>query len=179
MSETQTRFEKPRPIEKLSHKFILDSLMEEPVEEEMTSANEVTAKEESHAPVEIELSQPAEIPPDKKYFRIGETAELMGVEPHVLRYWEKEFSAIRPMKSRSGQRVYSRKDVEIFKLVHHLLYTEKFSVQGAKRKLRERDKLATRPPTPKEVIPPQDDNWTESLGNLANSLRELIAVIQQ
>lgn len=73
--------------------------------------------------------------PSKLYFRIGEVAGLVGVEPHVLRYWEREFRAIRPTKSSKGQRVYSRKDVENLLRVRALLYEEGFTIAGAKKKL--------------------------------------------
>src|SRR5580704_14302427 len=73
--------------------------------------------------------------PSKLYFRIGEVAELVGVEPHVLRYWEREFRTIRPTKSAKGQRVYSRRDVENLMRVRELLYKEGFTIAGAKKKL--------------------------------------------
>jgi DNA-binding transcriptional MerR regulator len=73
--------------------------------------------------------------PPKLYFRIGEVASLVGVEPHVLRYWEREFRSIRPTKSAKGQRVYSRRDVENLMRVRELLYQEGFTIAGAKKKL--------------------------------------------
>jgi DNA-binding transcriptional MerR regulator len=73
--------------------------------------------------------------PPKLYFRIGEVAGLVGVEPHVLRYWEREFRSIRPTKSSKGQRVYSRRDVENLMRVRELLYAEGFTIAGAKKKL--------------------------------------------
>jgi DNA-binding transcriptional MerR regulator len=73
--------------------------------------------------------------PPKLYFRIGEVATLVGVEPHVLRYWEREFRSIRPSKSAKGQRVYSRRDVENLLRVRELLYAEGFTIAGAKKKL--------------------------------------------
>src|SRR5271155_3526605 len=73
--------------------------------------------------------------PPKLYFRIGEVASLVGVEPHVLRYWEREFRSIRPTKSAKGQRVYSRRDVENLLRVRELLYSEGFTIAGAKKKL--------------------------------------------
>jgi DNA-binding transcriptional MerR regulator len=73
--------------------------------------------------------------PAKLYFRIGEVAELVGVEPHVLRYWEREFRTIRPTKSAKGQRVYSRRDVENLVRVRELLYNEGFTIAGAKKRL--------------------------------------------
>lgn len=73
--------------------------------------------------------------PAKLYFRIGEVASLVGVEPHVLRYWEREFRTIRPTKSAKGQRVYSRRDVENLVRVRDLLYGQGFTIAGAKRQL--------------------------------------------
>ena len=75
--------------------------------------------------------------PVKLYYRIGEVAELVGVEPHVLRYWETEFRSIRPQKSTKGQRIYSRRDVERLLKVKELLYTERFTIAGAKKRLRQ------------------------------------------
>ena len=74
--------------------------------------------------------------PPKLYFRIGEVSGLVGVEPHVLRYWEREFArTIRPTKSAKGQRVYSRRDVENLMKVRELLYTEGFTIAGARKQL--------------------------------------------
>jgi DNA-binding transcriptional MerR regulator len=76
--------------------------------------------------------------PPKLYFRIGEVAGLVGVEPHVLRYWEREFRNIRPTKSSKGQRVYSRRDVENLMRVRELLYGHGFTIAGARKQLREK-----------------------------------------
>lgn len=73
----------------------------------------------------------------KLYYRIGEVSQIVGVQPHVLRYWETEFRTIRPQKSHKGQRVYSRKDVEKLLKVKDLLKTQGFTIAGAKKKLRE------------------------------------------
>ncbi|HEY3499372.1 MAG TPA: MerR family transcriptional regulator [Polyangiaceae bacterium] len=82
--------------------------------------------------------------PVKLYYRIGEVSELVGVEPHVLRYWETEFRSIRPQKSRKGQRIYSRRDVDRLLKVKDLLYTHGFTIAGARRRLRE---AGSEPPT--------------------------------
>jgi DNA-binding transcriptional MerR regulator len=71
--------------------------------------------------------------PDKLYFRIGEVAELLGVEPYVLRYWESEFSALAPKKSGTGHRLYRRKDVETLLRIKHLLYEKRFTIEGARQ----------------------------------------------
>jgi DNA-binding transcriptional MerR regulator len=86
--------------------------------------------------------------PAKLYYRIGEVAGIVGVEPHVLRYWETEFRSIRPQKSAKGQRVYSRRDVETLLKVKELLYSHRFTIAGARRKLREG---GIEPPGPDEV----------------------------
>jgi DNA-binding transcriptional MerR regulator len=75
--------------------------------------------------------------PAKLYYRIGEVAGIVGVEPHVLRYWETEFRSVRPQKSAKGQRIYSRRDVETLLKVKDLLYSHRFTIAGARRKLRE------------------------------------------
>lgn len=73
--------------------------------------------------------------PDKLYFKIGEVAQIVGVQPHVLRYWEKEIPAIRPTKSRSNQRRYRRRDVEIFCEIKRLLHEERYTLAGARRNI--------------------------------------------
>jgi DNA-binding transcriptional MerR regulator len=82
----------------------------------------------------------------KLYYRIGEVASIVGVEPHVLRYWETEFRSIRPQKSRKGQRVYSRKDVDKLLRVKDLLYTQGFTIAGARRRLKEAGQEPVEPP---------------------------------
>ena len=71
----------------------------------------------------------------KLYYRIGEVSEIVGVQPHVLRYWETEFRSIRPQKSSKGQRVYSRRDVEKLLRVKDLLRNQGFTIAGARKKL--------------------------------------------
>ena len=95
--------------------------------------------------------------PEKLFFRIGEVCELIKVQPHVLRYWETEFPMLAPQKNRAGQRVYRRKDVEMVLRIRDLLYEEKFTIAGAKRKLMSetrgsasRAKSPVREPSPRE-----------------------------
>lgn len=75
--------------------------------------------------------------PDKMAFKIGEAAELLGVKQYVLRYWETEFEALRPKKSKNNQRVYTRRDVETAMLIKKLLYGDRFSIEGARSALRQ------------------------------------------
>jgi len=74
---------------------------------------------------------------EKRYYRIGEVSKLTGVKPYVLRYWESEFRFMAPQKSRSKQRLYRRRDIEVIQLVKKLLYEQRFTIAGARKKLRE------------------------------------------
>ena len=74
---------------------------------------------------------------DKRYYRIGEVSRITEVKPYVLRYWESEFRWMAPQKSRSKQRLYRRRDIDIILLIKKLLYEQRFTIEGARRKLRE------------------------------------------
>lgn len=87
--------------------------------------------------------------PDKIYFKIGEVADLVGVKPYVLRYWETEFPEISPGKSKSNQRLYKRKELELILKIRDLLYKEKFTIEGARQFLKEGGRKARE--KPKEV----------------------------
>ncbi|RME40711.1 MAG: MerR family transcriptional regulator [Deltaproteobacteria bacterium] len=76
--------------------------------------------------------------PDKIYFRIGEVAEIAGVKPHVLRYWETEFPTLKPVKSKKNQRLYRRKDVELVLRLKQLLHEEGYTIAGARKCLRQK-----------------------------------------
>ena len=75
--------------------------------------------------------------PDKLYFKIGEVAEITGVKPYVLRYLESEFKMVNPSKSRSRQRLYRKSDVELIFRIKELLYEERYTINGARKKLKE------------------------------------------
>ena len=79
--------------------------------------------------------------PEKIYFKIGEVAKLVGVRPHVLRYWESEFPTLKPIKSRANQRLYRRAEVEQALLIKSLLYQQGFTVSGARLKLQQKQSL--------------------------------------
>lgn len=91
------------------------------------------------APVEADGALIADIQsiPEKMAFKIGEAAEMVGVKQYVLRYWESEFDMLRPRKSRNGQRVYSRRDVECAMMIKKLLYNDRFSIEGARHALKQ------------------------------------------
>lgn len=77
--------------------------------------------------------------PDKHAFKIGEASRLVGVKPHVLRFWEKEFAQVRPRKASNGHRLYARSDVELLRRIRELLHDRGFTIEGARNLLREGD----------------------------------------
>jgi DNA-binding transcriptional MerR regulator len=89
----------------------------------------------------------------KLYYRIGEVSDIVGVQPHVLRYWETEFRSIRPQKSSKGQRVYSRRDVEKLLKVKDLLKNQGFTIAGARKRLSEPVAPSPSPSEPVEAEP--------------------------
>jgi DNA-binding transcriptional MerR regulator len=111
--------------------------------------------------------------PAKLYYRIGEVAGLVGVEPHVLRYWETEFRSVRPQKSAKGQRIYSRRDVETLLKVKDLLYAHRFTIAGARRKLREG---GVEPVAPEAVGSEESTRMREALVALRG---EIVALIEE
>jgi DNA-binding transcriptional MerR regulator len=111
--------------------------------------------------------------PAKLYYRIGEVAGLVGVEPHVLRYWETEFRSVRPQKSAKGQRIYSRRDVETLLKVKDLLYAHRFTIAGARRKLREG---GVEPVAPEAVSSEGTTRMREALVALRS---EIVALIEE
>ena len=79
--------------------------------------------------------------PDKLFYKIGEVAQIAGVKTSVLRFWEAEFVFLSPEKSTTGQRLYSKKEVDLILQVRHLLYDEKFTIEGAKKRFSPKGKL--------------------------------------
>jgi DNA-binding transcriptional MerR regulator len=90
--------------------------------------------------------------PDKLFFKIGEVADIVGVKSHALRYWETEFPALRPKKTRGAHRQYSRKDVELAMLIRQLLHDEGYTIPGARKKIRDLGRhQRSSPPEPRAV----------------------------
>src|SRR2546425_6350445 len=90
---------------------------------------------ESRAARHAQPPLPAVTIPDKLYFRIGEVSDLVETKPYVLRYWETEFPVLKPIKSRSGHRLYRRQDVETILEIRRLLYEQGFTIEGARKQL--------------------------------------------
>lgn len=112
--------------------------------------------------------------PDKIYFKIGEVARLTGVKPYVLRYWETEFRSIQPVKSRSGQRLYRKRDVELILRIKELLYEQRFTIEGARRKVRE-DLGEGEPEAPETPAAPATAD-VEALRQVRGAVGEILAL---
>ncbi len=106
--------------------------------------------------------------PVQEYFSIGEVCELTGLRPHVLRYWESQFRFLSPTKNRSGNRVYQRREVDLIMLVKHLLYTEKYTIEGARQRVDDHKKASDLKTAARGALN------VEGLEALEAELRELI-----
>ena len=109
--------------------------------------------------------------PEKAFFKIGEAARLVGVKPYVLRYWESEVRSIKLQKTRSQQRLYRRRDVELLLRIRHLLYDERFTIEGARTRLRELGHDEA--PAP---LPPPPDVSPDVLRKIKQGLQDLIRI---
>jgi len=121
--------------------------------------------------------------PDKLYFKIGEVAKIVGVKPYVLRYWETEFSIIRPGKTRSQHRLYRRRDVEALLEIKRLLHNERYTIEGAKRRLKTVAKgpLAAAPapePRPQLPLPLGERTYRNALVKLRQDLQALYEMLR-
>jgi DNA-binding transcriptional MerR regulator len=108
-------------------------------------------------------------------------ARILGVKPYVLRYWESEFKAIRPQKSRSQQRLYRRRDVELLVRIKKLLYEERFTIAGARRKLREEGAADIEPGESVAAVqtaPPSRPN-KELLNRLRTDLEKILKLVEE
>ena len=103
--------------------------------------------------------------PDKLYYKIGEVAKFTGIKTHVLRYWETEFKAIRPNKSRSNQRLYRKQDVDLILHLKDLLYNQGFTIAGARKKLREKPAKSVVVPVVEKSTDLADDQLALPLAN--------------
>jgi DNA-binding transcriptional MerR regulator len=111
--------------------------------------------------------------PDRPYFKIGEAARLCGVKPYVLRYWETEFGSLKPEKTRSQQRLYRRRDVELLLKIRHLLYDKRYTIEGARSRLRGEG----HDEGPVEVPPPAAPAISrETLQKIKQGLADLIRI---
>ena len=109
----------------------------------------------------------------KTYYSIGEVGEITGLKAHVLRYWESQFEAIRPTKNRAGNRVYRSKDIETVLLVKHLLYEKRFTIEGARQKLKELRRGGGLQESRSEILQPQ---MTQVIRDRLIQLKEVLTL---
>ena len=110
--------------------------------------------------------------PVQEFFSIGEVCELTDLKPHVLRYWESQFKFLNPAKNRSGNRVYQRKEIELILLVKHLLYTEKYTIEGARQKVEEHKKSGDLKTVARAALS------LETVDSLERELKELLDLLR-
>jgi DNA-binding transcriptional MerR regulator len=110
--------------------------------------------------------------PVQEFFSIGEVCSLTDLKPHVLRYWESQFKFLSPAKNRSGNRVYQRREIELIMLVKHLLYTEKYTIDGARQKLDEHRKSGQLRGAARSAL----DH--ETLVSLEGELRDILGILE-
>ncbi len=118
--------------------------------------------------------------PQKLYFRIGEVAEIAGVKPHVLRYWETEFGFLSPSKNEGNQRLYTRSDLEKVLTIRKLLYEDRYTVAGAKKRFREEWRKQREPePTPAPAEPaPSAQTRSRILRRMRGEVEELLRLLE-
>ncbi|MEP6573220.1 MAG: MerR family transcriptional regulator [Gemmatimonadota bacterium] len=109
--------------------------------------------------------------PVQEFFSIGEVCALTDLKPHVLRYWESQFRFLNPAKNRSGNRVYKSREVELIMLVKHLLYTEKFTIDGARQRIDQYRRTGELRGAARRAMA------TETVAELHAALEEILAVL--
>lgn len=109
----------------------------------------------------------------KLYYSIGEVSEMTDLKSYVLRYWETEFNQLKPPKNRAGNRTYRQKDIEVILNIKDLLYKKKFTIDGARVVLHEKDKIGSKPMDPNEL----SNNQKVVLSNIKKSLKEILNII--
>ena len=113
--------------------------------------------------------------PDKLFYRIGDVSEITGIKPHVLRYWEAEFSGLHPRKNRAGQRIYERRDVELVLEIKKLLYEQRFTISGAKKSLARQHKRVPKRPSAAKAT----GDLSATVNMCCQELRSLLALLGQ
>jgi DNA-binding transcriptional MerR regulator len=114
--------------------------------------------------------------PDKLYFKIGEVRTLTGIEPYILRYWESEFKLIKPYRTKTNQRLYRKKDVESIIKIKKMLYEQKFTIAGAKKKIKETPEQSQRNQPSLGFINPE---CVDTLKTTRNELKEIVSLLEK
>ena len=117
------------------------------------------------------MSPAAKSEPIQEFFSIGEVCQLTDLKPHVLRYWESQFRFLNPAKNRSGNRVYQRREIELIMLVKHLLYTEKYTIEGARTKIEQYRRSGELKPEARRALA------SETIKDLRTDLKAVLALL--
>jgi DNA-binding transcriptional MerR regulator len=115
---------------------------------------------------------------DRLYYRIGEVSRITGLKPHVLRYWESEFKVIKPHKGGSLQRLYRRKDLDLILKIKKLLYEEGFTIAGAKKKIRDLERLENKQLKLKLVEKESNGKDHELLASVKEELKGIRSMLE-
>ena len=115
--------------------------------------------------------------PDKLFYKIGEVSKIVGVEPYVLRYWETEFNFLKPRKNKSGQRVYIKKDVELLLAIKRLLYQERYTIEGVRKRLGFNS--GNSDPKPDQDVQKRDSRQpVRAIEHIKKRLRDILSQLQ-
>jgi DNA-binding transcriptional MerR regulator len=116
----------------------------------------------------LEPSHNDELPviPGKRYFTIGEVSELCAVKPHVLRYWEQEFTQLKPVKRRGNRRYYQRQDVLTIRQIRSLLYDQGFTIGGARLQMSN------------DIVPTDGDQFTKLVAQMISELEQILLLLK-
>lgn len=161
-----------KPVATVETAQTLDSNLQEELPVEASHQEESSSSEESIKEfvqglgLKVDLSKI----PDKLEFKIGEVADMLGIKTYVLRFWETEFEALKPLKSKNNQRVYRRKDAETAFLIKTLLYDERYSIEGARSALKKARQQVKKSEHFLEIVDRQD--------RALNKLKEVLEAIR-
>jgi DNA-binding transcriptional MerR regulator len=124
-------------------------------------------------PNQQQVSDLARVLETKPFFKIGEVAKLLGVRPHVIRYWESEFPSLRPKKNPSGQRIYAKADIEAIVEIKNLLYNERYTISGAKQMLARQGESGLADFSEREAI------HVQAVASLKEQIYALLTLLEQ
>lgn len=123
-------------------------------------------------------------PIEKLYYSIGEVSRLTDVKPHVLRYWETEFAELRPSKNRAGNRTYRPREIKLILLIKHLLYEEKYTIEGARKKIKEimkrpeaLDQIVISVPSGGDADPGIREELRKKIADIRKDIKEIAALL--
>lgn len=109
----------------------------------------------------------------KLFYKIGDICKICQIQPHVLRYWETEFTVLSPTKNRSGQRIYREKDLQVVEKIKHLLYQEGYTISGANKKI-STENISSPPPSQK----PLPNDYRKTFDQIKKDLQTILDIVQ-